>query len=119
MKFKVTKVIAIFLPILLGFHLLGVLDCLPLVADTISLDMLVHFIRLWAPEKSTYDKQFKKRLLLVPAAIFSLQDAIYLKSLSLKLTSNFSFPFLPILAILVAKEAVTMATVGYRGKCPI
>ena len=40
-KFKVTKVIAVFLPILLGFHLLGVLDCLPLVADTISLDMLV------------------------------------------------------------------------------
>ena len=40
-KFKVTKVIAGFLPILLGFHLLGVLDCLPLVADTISLDMLV------------------------------------------------------------------------------
>ena len=82
-------------------------------------NLIFNLISVGDSEKRTSDKKFEKRASYAPAAIFSLQNEINLKSLSYKLTSNFSFPFSPILAILVAKEAVTVATVGYRGKCPI
>ena len=71
-KFKVTKVIAVFLPILLGFHLLGVLDCLPLVADTISLDMLVSLTQS--------DNRYTKNRYNDIEVIFSQSDNRYTKN---------------------------------------
>ena len=51
--------------------------------------------------------------------MFSLQNATGLKSLPLKLTEENLKCQTHFLAISVAKEAVSMATVGYRAKCPI